>query len=242
MTSRDSLGGHEAAVGPDSIDNPDIRPDSIDNLDVRPDSTQGIIVDFRPEPGGDSGIIINWRPWLLPIVLVGGTVIAIGAFSFLGQPAASPAATGVPEATQQPGGVSAADTANLVVSGAAVNGSWTLKGGADVSATTEIMAAVWSEVSTDPSGDFVDFVTLSLSGPTEPGTVETSAAGLVLGLSIMRANADGSEQYTHVFASRGGECQVTLERTAAGVAGTFDCEAVRDADGHSADVRGSFAT
>ncbi len=240
-------------IRPEQIDDPEIRPESVDNPDIRPPMIDN--PDLAPQPMSGGLPVI-------PIVIgIGVVVVAIAAFSILG--GGAPAATNAPGSTTgsgvtnppsataaatQPGasaagpGAPAAEMANLTVDGAAVSGSWTVEGGADLSPTSELIAGVWTGVVTDPSGTFGDFVTISLSGTIVEGTQSTSAAGIVLGIAIRRDNADGSNQFDHVFTSKGGECQVTMRRTGSGVSGTFACTGITDLQGNAVDAQGSFAT
>ena len=266
MGSGGRLGGGDigdSEIRPDSIDNPDIRPDSIDNPDIRPDSVGN--PDIRPPTVDNPDLAPQPMSGGLPVIPIAigicVVVVAIAAFSMFsgGGPAASAApgsSTGVgttnapnsPGAASQPPASAAgpgepvAETANLTVNGAAVSGSWTLDGGADLSPTSELIAGVWTGVITDPSGAYGDFVTLSMSGTIVEGTQSTAAAGLVLGISIRRDNADGSNQFDHVFTSQGGECQVTMARTGSGVSGTFVCTGITSLEGNAVDAQGSFAT
>ena len=256
-------------IRPDSVDNPDIRPESIDNPDIRPGSVDN--PDLRPPTIDNPDIAPQPMSGGLPVIPIavgiGVVVLAIAAFSMLG--GGGPAASGVPGTTVAPGtsaaqgattppnatgaatqpaataagpGAPVEETANLVVTGSAVSGSWEIEGGADISPTSELITAVWTGILTDPSGTFGDFVTLSMSGTIVEGTQATSAAGIVLGFAISRDNADGTSQFNHVFTSKDGECQVTMQRTGSGVSGTFTCTGIKDEQGNAVDATGSFAT
>ena len=245
-------------IRPESVGNPDIRPGSVGNPDIRPPMIDNPEIAPQPMSGG--------LP-VIPIAIgIGAVVIAIAAFSMLGGggPAATiapgatapgataasgasipPTATGAatqPAASAAGPGAPVAETANLVVTGSALSGSWTVEGGANLSPTSELIAGVWTGVLTDPGGSFGDFVTVSMSGTIVEGTQATSEAGLVLGFAIRRDNADGSNQFDHVFTSRGGECRVTMARTSTSVSGTFACTGIKDLGGNAVDAQGSFAT
>ena len=250
-------------IRPESIDNPDIRPDQVDDPNIRPESVDN--PDIRPplvdKPDLAPQPMSGGLPVIPIVVVVGVVVLAGAAFSLLGggspPPTSAPAATAgpgsatapnatsetsVPAATAAGPGAPAPETANLTVSGSALSGSWTVEGGADLSPTSELIAAAWSDVVTDAAGTFGDLVTISVNGTIVEGTQSTSAAGIVLGFAIRRDNADGSNEFDHVFTSKGGECQVTMQRTGSGVSGTFACTGITDLQGNSVDAQGSFAT
>ena len=253
-----------------SIGNPDLRPDvdsTIDNADIRPGDDVALHeVDDRPiertSIAEEALQPMSGGPPVVPIAIVAGlVVVAIAAFSFLGggspsvtgSPAgaigagavstAGPTSGAIPPRATQAGGVgpAAPETANLVVTGADVAGTWTLDGGADVSPTSTLIAAVWAVTESD-GATFADLITLTITGRIADGTQTTSQEGLGLGISISRSDAAGADVFNHVFASQAGECQVTMARTAEGLTGTFTCTGITDADGHTADASGSFAT
>ena len=117
-----------------------------------------------------------------------------------------------------------------------------LEDGTDLSPADELIAAVWTVVETDPSGTFADLVSLSMSGPLFEGTERTSQSGIGLGFAVSRDTDQGTTAFSHDFSSRSGECEVTMYPTSTGVAGTFACDGIADADGRIFNARGSFAT
>jgi hypothetical protein len=242
------------------VDNPDIRDASVDNPDLAPQSNVSAGHVRPPSPPAPGGVAMSGGLPLVPMAIVGGlVVVAIAAFSFLGGGGAPGSTTG---ATVGPGvtsglgsttgagattgtgaGPAAEETANLVVTGADVSGSWTLDASSgDLSPTATLIAGVWVETVDNVAEGYGDLVTLSLGGTIVEGTQATSEAGLGLGFTINRIDASGNDLFNHVFSSKAGECHVTMERTATGVSGTFNCASITDADGHTVSASGSFAT
>ena len=258
-------------TGDGGIDNPEIRDGGVNDPDIRdggiqdPDTRVGIDnPDIRT--GLDNpGLMPAAQPMsgglpIIPIVVgLGVIVVAVAAFSFLGgggAPGSTTNATVGPGVTSGPGsttdagattgsgaGPAAEATANLVVTGAEVSGSWTLDASSgDVSPTDTLIAGVWVETADNVAEGYGDLITVSMGGTIVEGTQPTSEAGLGLGFTINRIDAAGNDLSNHVFSSKAGECQVTMARTATGVSGTFTCASITDADGHTVSASGTFAT
>jgi hypothetical protein len=196
------------------------------------------------------------RSGLAGTILIAGSLVACGSPPATGAPAGTsgpggtsgPAATAATGATAGPAatagnGGAAEGTANLVVTGSDVSGSWTLDGNSgDVSPTDTLIAAVWTETVSNVAESYGELITISMGGTIVEGTQATSQSGLGLGFVISRFDAAGNDIFSHVFSSRAGECQVTMARTSTGVSGTFTCASIVDADGHTVSATGSFAT
>ena len=159
-----------------------------------------------------------------------------GASSGASTGAGSGASTG-PDATSP----SSDELATLRLSGGMTE-SYALDGiSGDVSPTSTIIAAIWTETIDNVAAGYGDLITVSLGGPVFDGTQRTSAQGIVLSFGVSRMDAGGNDLFDHQWTSKAGECSVTMS-TGAEITGSFECAGLTSQDGTTVDAEGTFGT
>lgn len=214
--------------------------------------------DDNPRYGGrnlPSGTLSKILPYAIALAgVTAGLIIVAYLAGFFGTSAATPGA----DTSSQPGPsepVAGGSLPPATESGATLEttnaprdatGSWILDGvSGDVSPTSSLLAAVWTETVDNVEAGYGDLIVVSMGGPIAAGTQATSA-DLKLNFSLSRMDASGGEVFDYVFTSEAGECRVTMAPGGETLTGSFTCSGVPGSnavDGSvvSTDATGTFA-